>query len=78
MHRAGHRTLANAVVAQLLQSLQSRFGPVGILVARILLDQVFVGLCCVHEKLLALQALATQQRHFRMDERPCAAGTVDL
>ncbi len=65
-------------MAQFFQGLQARLGAIGILVARILLDQVLVGLRSVHVQRLALQALATQQRHLGVDERPRAAGAVDL
>lgn len=65
-------------MTQLLQSLQARLGTVGIFIARITLDQVLVGLCGIHVQRLPLQALSAQQRHLRVDERPRAAGAVDL
>ncbi len=65
-------------MTQLLQCLQARLGTVGIFIARIALDEVLVGLCGIHVQRLPLQALPTQQRHFRVNERPGAAGAVDL
>lgn len=65
-------------MAEFLQCLQARLGTVGIFIARIALDQVLVGLCGIHIQRLPLQALPTQQRDFRVDERPGAAGTIDL
>lgn len=61
-----------------LQGLQARLGPVGILIARIIEDHVLIGLRGIDIEFLSLQALAPQQGHLRMNERPRSAGTVDL